>query len=217
MDPKDKNVLYAGVGVSGIQPDSNGCYGDNLGGVYQSQDAGLSWTKISKELGNVRTLAISSKDLNYLYVGTRSLIDCSKLTPPDAKTYEGGLWYFNFNDPNFFRVNENEITPKAMDPYVSQIVVDPKENRHLWVATSNLPYNDSSTGNGVYEVNLASDLVTWTWKPLNTGLNMLSVWNLELDPAHRILYAGTGGGGLYRLYLQDYKPLEVFLPVIGNQ
>ena len=104
-----------------------------------------------------------------------------------------------------------------MDPYVSQIVVDPKENRHLWVATSNLPYNDSSTGNGVYEVNLASDLVTWTWKPLNTGLNMLSVWNLELDPAHRILYAGTGGGGLYRLYLQDYKPLEVFLPVIGNQ
>jgi uncharacterized repeat protein (TIGR01451 family) len=51
------------------------------------------------------------------------------------------------------------------------------------------------------------------WYPLGTGFPVVAIWQLDLDPAHRLMAAGTHGRGAFRIFDSSAVPALVLSKV----
>ena len=205
-DPHNPNVLYTGTGV----------YGSGGGGVYRSQDGGLTWELSVNGLPDdvVKTLAISPAAPSTLYavVGPGGDIYAS---PDGAQSWS--------------KVGVNSVVCCNFGRYM---LVSPTDNRALfmvsiggggdasysrdggknWVAATDArgkltarsfaldPTNPQtvylgSEGNGVYKSTDGGQ----SWALANRGMLDYHVTALAVDPAQpQTVYAGTDEGKLFK-------------------
>ncbi|MDA9706605.1 hypothetical protein N9U94_05240 [Acidimicrobiaceae bacterium] len=177
IDPNNNNVFYATT-----QGETE--YTDKVGdgaGVFKSTDRGNNWTQINNGLNSLETnvLAVDPNDSDILYLGT----DDDGI----YKSINGGE-------------NWEKLIPSASFG-VGDIIVDPQNSNNVYMGT--VDYFRLSESRGVlgdFGVYKSTDGGT-TWEELNSGLNHLGVFSLELSEENRILYAGTRAGGVYWINL----------------
>src|SRR4051812_6087823 len=136
-----------------------------LDGVFRSNDAGDSWTRISPEnhadIKNIESIAIDPKDPNTVYAGTWHLA---------WKTADGGQ--------NWKQINRGMID----DSDVFSIIVDPQ--------SPNVVY--ASACSGIYKSQTAGELFS---KVPGIPFSSRRTRVLKQDPNHaNVVYAGTTEG-----------------------
>lgn len=158
INPKEPAVLYAGT----------------TGGVYRSDDGVATWKKINNGLiPETELMAAMALGVNAIEIDR---------TNPDV-VYAG-------TTKGLFRtVNKGEqwerIGQSISDPYISSLVLHPKEPAQLYIGG---PAGIWKTADGGK-----------TWQAMNHGLATLNIRALAMDPKSvHTLYAGTNGSGLYR-------------------
>jgi len=135
--------------------------------IYKTRDGGKTWENISRGMTFSRVISMTI-DPQYpatIYAGTKG----------DAvfKSYDGGQRWVPV------RSGLDDVTVSSV---VNQLVQDPLDHDHLFVATTM----------GVFETQNGGD----SWKKRMAGMKeVLMVVTLAIDPVRRnILYAGTSGG-----------------------
>lgn len=172
IDPTDSNVLYAGVAMEG------GSSGLQYGGVYKTEDGGLSWNKVDNIIRNVMDISIDPRNPKTIFAATRQ--DSGGVY---RSTDGGSKWELVFKDP-----------------YVMKVVIEPHNPGVVYAGTGDHPYHDQSTGNGLFR----SDDSGQSWYSVNEGLANLSIWDLVINPTDpAILYLGTGGNGVFKGSIQE--------------
>ena len=202
-----RNCTISAIGVGG----GSGVYTGSLDGyVYVSPDAQISdtptWTKVggsgeadqpgSKNGNNsggntllplrpVSSIAVDRSNWRSAYLAYAGF---DAATPGRAghvfSTTDGGKSWKN-------------ITGNLPDSPANSIVLDPSFPDTLYVGTDVGPF---VTYNGGHN-----------WYPLGTGFPMVSIWQLDLDPSHRLLAAGTHGRGAFKLSDTVAAPALVLL------
>ena len=158
INPKEPAVLYGGT----------------TGGVYRSDDGAAIWKKINNGLiPETELMAAMALGVNAIEI---------ERTNPDV-VYAG-------TTKGLFRtVNKGEqwerIGQSISDPYISSLVLHPKEPAQLYIGGPAGIWKTSDGGK--------------TWQAMNHGLATLNIRALAMDPKNtQTLYAGTNGSGLYR-------------------
>jgi len=189
MDPGVPIVLYAGVDMQNA--DSN-----QYGGIYKTTNGGLQWNQVDTSIPNIRSLAISPQDSQTIYAGAREHYD-----HVNHKYFEGGVYQSTDGGQSWDWV--------FADPFVDEVAVDPHDPQIVYAGTADHPYHDESSGHGIFRsVNGGSN-----WQSMNTGLGMLSIYALEIDPSiPNVLYVGTGGNGLFKGLAPEVT--RTYLPIV---
>ena len=202
FDPSDSQILYAATTV----------------GVFQTRDAGQSWTERMRgmnEINFIVALAVDPIRPNILYAGTSGGVYRSfdgadhwtktnnGLVPDDAKLASMALG-----------VNRLLIDPAAPDVVyagTTQGVFKTLNKGETWARlaadlgelyVSSLvlePGNGQhlymGTSQGIFQSRDGGD----TWNATNDGLANLNIRAIVIDPRDpQVLYAGTNGSGLFR-------------------
>ena len=202
FDPSDSQILYAATTV----------------GVFQTRDAGQSWTERMRgmnEINFIVALAVDPIRPNILYAGTSGGVYRSfdgadhwtktnnGLVPDDAKLASMALG-----------VNRLLIDPTAPDVVyagTTQGVFKTLNKGETWARlaadlgelyVSSLvlePGNGQhlymGTSQGIFQSRDGGD----TWNATNHGLANLNIRAIVMDPRDpRVLYVGTNGSGLFR-------------------
>jgi photosystem II stability/assembly factor-like uncharacterized protein len=124
------------VGAAGV-PSRPGVFymGVNNGGVWKTNDYGLTWTPIfdDQPTGSIGTLAVAPSDPDTIYVGSGE-----GLQRPDLSTGDG-----------MYRSNDGGKTWKHLGlrdgQQIGAILVDPKDSRRIFVAVLGHPYGPNET------------------------------------------------------------------------
>jgi len=202
FDPVDSQVLYAATTV----------------GVFQTQNAGQSWTERMRgmnEINFIVALVVDPVRPNILYAGTSGGVYRSfdgaghwtkannGLVPDDAKMASMALG-----------VNRLAIDPAAPDVVyagTTQGVFKTFNKGEMWAKlaadlgelyVSSLvlePGNGQhlymGTSRGIFQSRDGGQ----TWSATNEGLDNLNIRAIAMDPRDsRVLYVGTNGSGLFR-------------------
>ena len=203
-DPTDPQVLYAGTGV----------YGSGGGGVYKSEDSGLTWRLAVNGLPNevVKTLAFSQDVPPTLYtnVGPRGDIYAST-DGAESWTYVGlnSELCCNFDRQMFVSPRDGNVLfivepPRGVSrshdggqnwlPVKDErgeiralsLAIDPADTNVVYLGTE---------GNGVYKSTDGGE----TWSPANRGMIDYRITALAVDPAQpQTVYAGGYGTELFK-------------------
>jgi uncharacterized repeat protein (TIGR01451 family) len=167
------------IGVGG----GDAVYTGSLDGlVYLSTNAQASdtptWTRVGSPgrlLPNrpVAGIAVDRSNYRTTYLAYNGFDAATPRTPGHVfKTADGGgSW--------------DDITANLPDTPVNSIIVDPSFSNTLYVATDVGPFVTYDGGRH--------------WGPMGTGFPTISSWQIDLDPAHRLMAAGTHGRGAYTL------------------
>ncbi len=158
INPKEPAVLYAGT----------------TGGVYRSDDGATTWKKINNGL-------IPETELMAAMALGVNAIEIDRTNPE--------VVYAGTTKGLFRTINKGEqwerIGHSLPDPFVSSIVIHPKESWNLYIGGPAGVWKTSDSGK--------------TWQTMNQGITTLNMRALAMDPKDpKILYAGTNGSGLYR-------------------
>jgi uncharacterized repeat protein (TIGR01451 family) len=175
-----RNCTISAIGVGG----GEAVYTGSLDGqVYVSTDAQASddptWTQLDpkgKVLPNrpVAQIAVDRSNYRTAYLAYDGFSDATPKNPGHVfKTSDGGQSW-------------TDISGNLPDTSVNSVILDPTYPNTLYVGTD------------------AGSFVTYNggtdWSTLGTGgIPDVGVWQLDLDPAHRILASGTHGRGAFRL------------------
>ena len=192
--PANPNTAYAAT------------WGD---GIFKTIDGGQTWVAVNDGLFSldVRSLALDPSNPEVVYAGLAEGVGIFRTTNG------GRLWEpinvgIRAECPSFLqRVGQAQVgvsleKPKrtSISDYYSipwtdieAIVVDPLETQRLYAA-------DVSRG-----VNMSTDGGE-SWVLINEGLRTRAVSALSLSFDGRVLYAGTEGGGVFRLDLWGGEP-----------
>ena len=202
FDPIDSQILYAGTTV----------------GVFQTKDAGQSWTERMRgmtEINFIVALAVDPISPNILYAGT-----------------SGGV-YRSFDGADHWTKANNGLVPDdaklaSMALGVNRLLIDPADPDVVYAGTTRGAFK--TLNKGETWARLAADLGELyvsslvlepgngqhlymgtsrgifqsrdggqTWKATNNGLDNVNIRAIAMDPRDsRVLYAGTNGSGLYR-------------------
>lgn len=172
-----RGCLLSAIGVGG----GDAVYtGSDDGYVYLSTNAQTADNPTFKRLNNrllpnrpVTQIAVDRSNYRIAYLAYAGF---NAATPRQRghvfATLDGGL---SFRD----------ITGNLPDSPVNSIILDPAYANTLYVGTD---VGNFVTANGGRD-----------WFPLGTGIPTSSTWQLDLDPSHRTLAAGTHGRGAFRL------------------
>ena len=189
-----RNCTISAIGVGG----GNAVYTGSLDGqVYVSTDAQVSdtptWTHLDPNhtvLPNrpVASIAVDRSNYRIAYLGYNGY---NPATPGDPghvfRTTDGGN-------------NWVDISGNLPDAPVNSLVLDPSYANTIYAGTDVGPmvtYDDGAH-----------------WQSLGNGIPNVSVWQLDMDSAHRILAAGTHGRGAWRL--ADSSPAAPALVLSKN-
>lgn len=153
MHPQKSNTIYS-------------AYQD----IYQSNDGGNSWEKISENLSaeNLRSLAIAPSNDNYLYTATYDQL---------YKTTDGGISW-------------NEINTAFTDLAITSICISPNDPNKVWISLSG--YNE--TDKVFFSANGGESWINYSNGLPNTPINDIVMrYNSNNE-----LYAATDIGVYYR-------------------
>jgi photosystem II stability/assembly factor-like uncharacterized protein len=188
----------ASVGVLGN--DKIYYMGTTGGGLWKTEDAGLSWRNISDgfmKTGSVGAIAIADSDPNVIYVGM------GEHAPRGVKTHHGDGVYKSTDAGKTWKKMGLDATQ-----HISRIIVHPKNPDILWVAAQGALYS-SSKERGIYKSTDGGA----TWKNVLFVNEKTGVAELSMDATNpRIMYAamwehgrlpwkvisGGAGSGLYK-------------------
>lgn len=169
------------VGAVGIPTQANVFYiGVNNGGVWKTTDYGHTWKPIfdQQSTGSIGNLAIAPSNPNTIYVGSGE-----GLHRPDLSTGNG-----------MYRSNDGGQTWKHLGlrdaQQIGAIVVDPKDDKRLFVAVLGHPYG-ANTERGVYRsMDGGESFEKILYKDAHTG-----AIGLVMDPSdNNTLYASLWAG-----------------------
>jgi uncharacterized repeat protein (TIGR01451 family) len=190
-----RNCTVSAIGVGG----GSGVYTGSLDGyVYVSPDAQLSdtptWTRVghsgeadhqgenngnnnggdaSLPLRPVASIAVDRSNWRTAYLAYAGFdAGTPGRTGHVFTTKDGGKSWKN-------------ITGNLPDSPANSVLLDPSFPDTLYVGTDVGPFVTYNGGR--------------SWYPLGTGFPMVSIWQLDLDPSHRLLAAGTHGRGAFTL------------------
>ena len=159
IDPNDPNIIYAAVGVS------------NQGGVYKSEDAGLTWHDNSKGLPNLPVIALC------IVVDNGPVVLASTENNSVFSSRDGGETWVSLEFPG----------GAGDDIYGFASFGDLKSTLAM-VSTRGLMRTDNGGRNWIH---LGEGL------PASSGNTSPLLASIALDPSDsKIVYVGTGGGGL---------------------
>ena len=185
IEPTNPKILYAGVTMGEVW--SGAIEGNQYGGVYKTEDGGLSWRKVDQKIPDVLGLSIDPRNPMTIYAAARNYYDTV-----NEQQFEGGVYKSVDGGIHWQRVFDN--------PSVNVVVADSRHPGVVYAGTGDHPYHDQSTGKGLFR----SDDGGQSWYPVNEGLSHLSIEAFEIapnDPA--ILYLGTEGNGVFKGHIQE--------------
>jgi photosystem II stability/assembly factor-like uncharacterized protein len=182
--------------------------------VFKSTNNGTSWARhhINAITGKVKTIVQHPSNSNILFAGGEKL-----------SNRQGCLFKSTDTGVNWTEVGASEFN----DPYhgVNDIAFDPFDYHKILVAHDNgmfISTNDGVDWNkktqNIYSINcIVSDPTTpnrffigcfhglyvttnggTQWDDMTSGMDIDHVTCMDFDPVNGLLYAGTGGGGVYR-------------------
>ena len=195
VHPTDPDIVYAAV--------------PNIG-IYKTTDGGNTWQEKNNGLISVwiSTITIDPDNPETVYAGTINGSGVLKsinggetwdpinkgmtlVCPSSLMPIGGAVKGISLEKPKFFSAKSSYYQwPWST---VSDIVVDPSNSQIVYA--SDLMF-------GIYR----SDDGATSWVRINDGLSMREVSSLAISDDGEILYAGTQGGGVFRLPLKNYPP-----------
>jgi photosystem II stability/assembly factor-like uncharacterized protein len=225
-DPTNLQILYAG----------------SEGGVYKSEDTGLTWQLITQEMleGEVKALALTCDISPTLYADVHGEIFAST---DGAKSWNymgdtglrSGFWHHLIVAPSDQNVLFNIAIPGGValssdggsnwqsvykglpkeenSAFALSLVIDPIDKNVVYMGTGEWVYGGS--GYGVYKSKDGGE----TWSPANRGIENYRIIALAIDPSEpQILYASEGGGKLFKSIDggQNWKDITDKLPIQDN-
>jgi photosystem II stability/assembly factor-like uncharacterized protein len=182
MDPSDRNTLYAAMYYRRRSPYSF-TSGGPIGGIYKTSDAGKTWKKLAgglpSQTGRIG-LDIYRKNSQVVYAVAESDVGGSS-SIFDNKSKSGGVFRSEDKGETWQRLNG--VDPRAF--YFSQIRVDPKDDKRIYVLGFSLHVSDD--GGKTFRDDGAK----------NVHPDLHAMW-IDPDNPNRLLL-GTDGG-IYASY-----------------
>ncbi|MDQ2912269.1 MAG: hypothetical protein M3T56_03330 [Chloroflexota bacterium] len=172
-----RNCTISAIGVGGGQA----VYTGSLDGlVYVSTDAQTNanptWTRVGRNRLPNRPVTQFAVDRSNYRIAYASYAGFNGATPSRPghifKTADGGASW-------------QDISSNLPDSPVNSVILDPSYPDTLYVGTDVGPFV-SYNGGG-------------RWRPLGSGFPVVAIWQLDMDPSHRIMAAGTHGRGAFRI------------------
>ena len=162
IDPAESKLFYSPFVMDPSDPDTLVAGAQR---VYRSTDAAANWRPIGpKWSGRVSAVAVASSVRSVIYAGTT----------------DGHLWVTPNTGKDWYEISKG--LPKA---YVSDICIDPKNARRVYV---------SFNGWAANRVWVSED-AGGNWKNISADLPAMPVQALAIDPRHpRTLLIGTAIG-----------------------
>ena len=196
IDPVNLEIIYAGIGCTGLF--------EQCGGVYRSIDGGTTWNYSDITDGlDVSTLVIDPVDSTTMYAGTynkgifKSTDAGVNWNPLDSGLTSTYVWSLAINplDPNTVYAgayggvfkstnggsNWNVVNTGFPRPEINVLSIDPANSAILYAGTKSGVFKTTDGGT--------------TWNPENIGLPYTEVIAMAINPVDtRIVYAGTWAG-----------------------
>ena len=225
-DPTNLQVLYAG----------------SEGGVYKSEDTGLTWQLITQEMldDKVMALALTCDTSPTLYADVCGEIFASTdgakswncmgdhglrsgfwhrliVAPSDQNVLfiiaiPGGVALSSDGGSNWQSVYK-ELPNEENHAFALSLVIDPINKNVVYLGTGE--WVGLGLGYGVYKSIDGGE----TWSPANRGIENYRIIALAIDPSEpQILYASEGGGKLFKSTDggQNWKDITDKLPTQDN-
>lgn len=185
--------------VAGIADDIHTYYmGTTGGGVWKTEDGGISWNNISDgyfNVGSVGAIAVAPSDKNILYVGSGSACPRGNISIGDGMytSRDGGESW-----------THSGIKDAGS---IAKIVVDPRDPEVAYVAVLGNPFGRNSergvfkTTNGgqswekIFYLNDSTGAVDLVMNPENPRILFAGMWRVERKPW--TLIDGSTESGLY--------------------
>jgi hypothetical protein len=157
--------------------------------VFRTDDAGLSWQKVSRDLlvADVQRLVLAPTNSHRLYLAVRDLY-------MRGRTYPGGVYRSDDGGSVWRRI--------LVDDFVTGLAVDPRYADVVYAGLTDHPYHDESTGDGIRVTRDGG--TTWTTLAQPTSLHVSCITVDAHDPNQ--LYLGTGGNGVFVGRVPDLGP-----------
>lgn len=213
FSPSNPNTVYAGRGSFECRMNGRHPSCDQPGdGIYVSHDSGLSWEAASDEQiedKHVSVISIHPENPNIVYAGTvgagifktvdggnnwsrlsltARVVRGLSIDPREPETIyagtSGGVFISEDGGMNW------HWSSAGLDPeiLIRDLELDPSDPSRIWIADHH---------SGIYVSNNKGQ----TWTAVNQGLSIRSVLHLAVSSNGQTLYAGTNGGGVFRLDL----------------
>lgn len=216
--PKSGRIIYATVGKSGC--DIHGqCTGR---GVMASTDGGLTWDKTGLTSGLVTGVAINASDESEMYALTYSGEIFHSTNAGADWEYKGTSPVTTTNPDPDFNTPPQMATVLVLDPFDNEKLYHGLNPGGIRVSVDGgVSWSDSSTGlpaeikimdiepdpnrEGLVYIASLFEGVFYSidgggsWSKINTGLTNRSVEELALSADGSVLYAASGGHGVFRL------------------
>jgi photosystem II stability/assembly factor-like uncharacterized protein len=208
------------VGLAGIPDQPNTFYiGVNNGGVWKTDDSGLTWRPIfdDQPTGSIGAIAIAPSDPNIIYVGTGE-----GLQRPDLSVGNG--MYKSIDAGKTWRhlgLRDGQ--------QIAQVIVDPRDPNRLFVAVMGHPYGPSpergvyrSTDGGatfqrVLYKNDRTGAADLAFDPTSAQTVYAVLWQAQQGPWENGVFSGANSG-LYKSTDggTNWSPLTTGLPTFAQ-
>jgi photosystem II stability/assembly factor-like uncharacterized protein len=217
--PSDPNIVYAGstgfFSAGSFDPSQPG------NGIYVSSDGGDNWSAANNALSqdaSVYWLAVDTTNPQVVFAAT-SNHGLLKTTDggKDWQTVQGGLPEKGATTVRINPANPNNI----LTGFERKALFLSEDGGQTWKPSArgmnpeaqitSVVFNPANSGKTAYAADLFGGVYSsadggQTWSVINNGLLMRSVNALAISSDGQHLYAGTEGGGTYRLDLNNQAP-----------
>jgi len=160
--------IYGGI-IRDISVSNNTIYAATWGnGIFRSTDSGGNWTQFGWPNGFILSLVVDKTDPNLIYIG---MLDRGSSPKGIFRSLNGGRHW-----------EETSLT----DRIIRRLIINPNNNNIIYAGTDRGVYRSSDKGKN--------------WRPINSGLpERTTIYDLAFNQTNPdVIYAGTGGKGIFR-------------------